>query len=119
MFTPCKFCGLPQRMTAPIHGRYVCGNRSCEFFKRDSSDIDVRFLPFLNSGERVEVTWKKGMEDYSGYGARTDGRKARFYVGRSTGWSPILLMIYRRGSIGGGGILSSAVESIRGLGTFR
>ena len=85
----------------------------------DYSEIDPRFVPYLDSGERVEVTWKPGYEDYSGYGCRTDGRKARFYVGKSTGWKPILLQIQTRRSSGGEAILSSAVESIRGLGVTR
>ena len=85
----------------------------------DYSDIDERFIKYLDSKERIEVTWKDGFEDYSGYGCRTDGKKARFYVGISTGWKPILLQIYRRDSIGGQSILSCAVESIRGLGIYK
>lgn len=87
--------------------------------ERDLSDLDTRFTPYYESGERVEVTWKPGFEDYTGYGCRTDGKKARFYVGRSTGWKPIYLMILKRDSSGGPAILSSAVENIRGLGTFK
>lgn len=85
----------------------------------DTSDLDPRFTPFYLSGQRVEVTWKPGMEDFTGYGARTDGKKARFYVGKSTGWKPIYLAILTRRSIGGAAILSSAVESIRPLNTAR
>jgi len=85
----------------------------------DESDLDVRFAPFHASRERVEVTWKPGFEDYTGYGARTNGRKARFWVGKSTGWKPIYLMIQTRRSMGGAAILSSAVESIRGIGNRR
>lgn len=87
--------------------------------ERDFSDLDERFTPYFDSGERVEVTWKKGFEDYSGYGNFTNGRKARFYVGRSTGWKPIYIALYRRDSMGGPAILSSAVESIRGLSIFK
>jgi hypothetical protein len=87
--------------------------------KMDYSEIDTRFEPYYDSGERVEVTWKDGFEDYSGYGARTNGKKARFYVGKSTGWTPIFLQIDNRRSLGGQAILSSAVETIRGLGIYR
>lgn len=87
--------------------------------KRDLSDLDERFTPYWKSGERVEVVWKKGFEDYSGYGNLTNGRKARFYVGRSTGIKPIYIALLRRDSIGGAAILSSAVESIRGLSVFK
>ena len=82
----------------------------------DYSELDDRFIPFYDSGERVEVTWKDGYEDFSGYGARTGGKKARFYVGKSTGWKPIFLMILRCDSMGGGSIVSSAVDKIRGIG---
>ena len=87
--------------------------------KMDYSDLDERFTGYYNSGERVEVTWKEGFEDYTGYGCRTEGEKARFYVGKSTGWKPIYLQIYRVDSLGGQAILSCAVESIRGLGVYR
>ena len=87
--------------------------------KKDYSALDKRFTLYYKSGERVEVTWKDGFEDYSGYGCRTEGKKARFYVGRSTGWKPIYLMILRIDSIGGTAILSEAVESIRGLNIYK
>ena len=85
----------------------------------DFSDLDKRFTPFYDSGERVEVEWKDGFEDLSGYGGCTDGKKARFYVGRSTGRKPIYLQIYRRDSLGGPAICSAGVKSIRGLGIYR
>lgn len=85
----------------------------------DCSCIDERFEPFYDSGERVEVEWKDGYGDYTGYGCRTEGKKARFYVGKSTGWKPVFLQILRRDSWHGPAILSEAVESIRGLGIFK
>ena len=84
----------------------------------DESELDPRFTEYHESGQRVEVTWKPGYEDFTGYGCRTDGRKARFYVGKSTGWVPIYLMILKRNSLGGAAILSGAVESIRGLPSY-
>jgi hypothetical protein len=86
---------------------------------RDLSSLDPRFVRYYQTGERVEVVWKPGFEDYTGYGSRCDGRKARFWVGRSTGRCPVYLMILTRRSRGGAAILSSAVESVRGLGEFR
>ena len=85
----------------------------------DYSELDQRFTPYYQSGERVEVEWKDGFEDFTGYGCRTDGMKARFYVGKSTGWKPIYLQILRRNSYGGVAILSSAVKSIKGLGLYK
>ena len=81
----------------------------------DYSELDDRFTPYYQSGQRVEVEWKDGFEDYTGYGCRTEGKKARFTVGKSTGWKPIYLQILHRDSTGGPAILSSAVKSIRGL----
>ena len=85
----------------------------------DESELDKRFKRYYNDNERVEVTWKEGFEDDSGYGCRTEGRKARFYVGKSTGWKPVYLSILNRNSHGGSQILSCAVESIKGLGIYR
>jgi len=82
---------------------------------RDSSDLDDRFTPYYERGERVEIEWVDGHEDYTGYGSRSNGRKARFYVGKSTGWKPVYIMLIRRDSMGGCAILSDAVRSIRGL----
>lgn len=85
----------------------------------DYAEIDSRFEHYYDTGERVEVVWKPGYEDFSGYGARTNGRKARFFVGKSTGFRPVFIMLLRRNSLGGAQILSEAVESIRGLGMYR
>ncbi len=85
----------------------------------DLSDLDSRFAPYFESTERVEVTWKDGHENWTGYGQRSKGRKARFYVGRSTGWRPVYIQLLRRDSIGGACILSDAVAHIRGTGIFR
>ena len=86
---------------------------------RDFSELDERFTPYFESGERVEVEWKEGFGDYSGYGAKTNGKKARFYVGKSTGIKPIYLEIFNKNSMGGQAILSVAVKSIRGLGIYK
>lgn len=79
------------------------------------SELDERFTPYYENRQRVEVEWLDGYEDYTGYGARTDGKKARFYVGKSTGWKPVYLQIYSRRSTCGVAILSSAVKSIRAI----
>lgn len=77
--------------------------------------FDAQLEAWKEQGVRVEVTWKKGFEDFTGYGARTNGRKARFYIGRSTGWIPIYLQIDNKRSMGGGAILISAIETIKPL----
>ena len=82
-------------------------------------ELDSRFTRFYDTGERVEVEWKDGFEDYTGYGYHTNGKKARFYVGKSTGWTPIYLQILRSNSSGGTGILSAAVKNVHGIGVYR
>lgn len=82
---------------------------------KDNSNLDSRFDYAFKNNLRVEVTWKEGYEDYTGYGSRTNGKKGRFYVGRSTGWKPIYLMILKSNSTGGEAICSSAIEKIRTL----
>lgn len=79
----------------------------------DNSKLDYRLTPFFENGIRVEVTWKKGFEDFTGYGSRTEGRKARFWIGKSMGWVPVYLQILTRRSTGGAAILSKAIESVR------
>lgn len=86
--------------------------------ERVTTDLDPRFEQYYKSGERVEVIWKEGYEMNMGY-SRDNGRVSRFYVGRSTGWRPIYLMILRRDSIGGMAILSDSVEHVRGLGIYK
>ena len=85
----------------------------------DNSALDERFTRYHDTGERVEVEWKKGFEDFTGYGCRTEGKKARFYVGKSTGRKPIYLQILRKNSSGGSAILSCAIKSVRGLGIYK
>lgn len=86
----------------------------------DYSLLDERLTPYYESGERIEVVWKEGYEHFCGrVGTLSNGRLARFYVGRSTGWKPIYLMILNRNSIGGEAITSEAIEEIRGLGVYR
>jgi len=87
--------------------------------KKDLSLLDKRFTQFYCTGERVEVVLKDGYEDYTGHGARTQGRVQRFYVGISSGWKPIFIQLYRKDSIGGPGILSDTVEEIKGLNIFK
>ena len=86
--------------------------------RRDLSQLDERFAPFFNSGERVEVVWKEGYELNMLY-SRGNGRYSRFFVGQSTGRMPVYIMLARRDSSGGMAILSDAVAAVRGLGVYR
>lgn len=77
----------------------------------NTADLDHRFIPYM--GQRVEVNYKPGWEDFTGYGARTNGLKARFTVGISTGQKPVFLMLLTKRSLDGAPVCAEAVESIR------
>jgi len=66
----------------------------------DFGELDSRFIEAFEKGIRVEVEWKDGFEDYTGYGNRTNGKKARFNVGISNGWKPCFLSIFTKRSLG-------------------
>ncbi len=53
------------------------------------------------SGYRIEAENDPGYEDYTGYGNRTDGKRNRFYIGKSTGWAHVYLEILKSNSNGG------------------
>jgi hypothetical protein len=73
--------------------------------KIDNSELDSRFTPYYERGERVEVIYK-------------DGLKERFYIGKSTGWKPVYLTLARADSIGGGALLSDSITHVRGLSKY-
>ena len=58
----------------------------------ETSDLHARFIPYFNTGQRVEVT-------------HIDGDKSRGYVGVTTGWKPAFLLLYNRRSIGSSVVL--------------
>ncbi len=108
--TICKTCGHSEEVE-PIKMERCKGTLRII----DNSELDNRLTPFYESKQRVEITWKKGYEDFTSYGARTNGTKQRCYIGKSTGWKPIYLCILNSRSLGGAGILSNAIESIKAV----
>lgn len=118
-------CVYPEKETCSTCGHseevYLLKDVRCKgtLRKIDNSELDNRLTRYYENGQRIEVIWKDGYEDYSGYGLKTNGKKARFYVGKSTGWKPIYLQIYSTRSFGGGSVLSSAIESIKPLNKYR
>jgi len=89
----------------------------------DRAGVDITYdceiEKFNQSGERVEICWKKGWEDWAGYGQRTNGRVARGYIGKSTGWIPIYLLLLKSNSYGGRSLCHTGIKSIKGLGVYR
>lgn len=63
-----------------------------------------QFENWKNNRTRIEAENKKGYEDYTGYGSRTNGKFNRFYIGKSTGFIPIYLEILSNNSSGGGAL---------------
>ena len=77
--------------------------------KRELVDLPNRdpvLHPHFDSQERVVITTK-------------EGQQVRGYIGRSTGWMPVYLLLKRRDSIGGSPISVDDIGSIRGLGVYR
>ena len=59
--------------------------------KFDSSDLNPEFIPYLKSGQRVEVEF-----NYStGY-----KEKFRGFIGVTTGWKPCFILLRTKRSIG-------------------
>lgn len=88
----------------------------------DESDLNPEFTKYFESGEQVEVEWKEGWGMMMGNtGCKTGGNKTRFYVGKSTGWKPIYLMLLKKNSSGGCAISKNeeGIKSIKGTGKFR
>lgn len=85
----------------------------------DNGTLDALLAQWYKTGERVEVTWKEGYEEYIGYGCKTEGCKGRFYIGKSTGTQPIWLQIDNRRSLGGPALMIFGIQTIRPLGTYR
>uniref|UniRef100_A0A6H2A5D1 Uncharacterized protein n=1 Tax=viral metagenome TaxID=1070528 RepID=A0A6H2A5D1_9ZZZZ len=75
----------------------------CSYPKKD---LDPRFTPFYERGERIEVEYE-------------DGTKSRFYVGKSTGWKPVYLEIKKSNSSGGDVIYTDGIVKITPLNRYK
>lgn len=65
----------------------------------DDADLAPEFIPYFESGERLEV--------------KVDSEIKRGRVGVTTGWRPVFLLLLTRRSVGSSYILSSQVEIVR------
>ena len=83
-----------------------------------TNDTDKDFAEFIVKsryrGDRVEVTYHEGWQDFSGYHGG-NGLKHSFNVGKSNGRCPVPLVISNKRSNGGPQLLSckQAVKSYR------
>lgn len=74
-----------------------------------TDDTDPQLMDFINKAynnkSRVVIEYKEGWEDFSGYHGG-NGLIHSMYIGKSTGIKPIPLVISRRDSIGGCGLMT-------------
>ena len=77
-----------------------------KFYKSLTYDSKLEML----RGKYLQVENKKGCGDYSNYGARTNGRFQRFYLGKSTGWIPCYITVWKSNSTGGGAFMESCYK---------
>lgn len=68
--------------------------------KFDPSDLSPKFIPYFESGQRIEVN------------LHAEGIK-RGYVGVTTGWKPSFLLVARRGCAGSSILLTSEDQIIK------
>lgn len=73
-------------------------DKNYRFFQLHYDDL---FETWKNNSTRIEAINPEGHEDYTGYGNRCDGKRNRFYIGKSTGWMPIYLEVLNSNSSGG------------------
>lgn len=76
------------------------------FHPMDYSTLDDRVMGYERSGERVEVTWG-------------DGSKSRGYIGRSSGYRPVHLLMNNTRSMGSSDTINDYAKDITPLGRFR
>lgn len=66
--------------------------------KFDDSDLDPRFIPFYENGERIKI--------------ESDGRQITGTVGVTTGWKPVFLLMRTSRSLGSSEILNKDTKII-------
>ncbi len=72
----------------------------------DYSELDPRFLDYFESGQRIEITYEWGETE-------------RCYVGKSTGYKPIWLLIRKKNSFGGEALMPNKITAIKELQKWR
>lgn len=87
------------RRTYPKFSQYVLKKLREHGDKFSMADLDMRFVPYYESGERIKVKSK--------YGDVITGT-----VGVTTGWRPVFLLIRRRNSFGSSDTLGPYDEII-------
>lgn len=91
-----------------VRSKGIADFQRIEVFSKNSSGgtfkeitFDQTFESWRRLNKRIEAINAPGWEDLTGYGSITDGRKNRFYIGKSTGFVPIYLEILKSNSYGG------------------
>ena len=85
---------------------YLIGKDAEYGEKFDQSDLTKKFIPYFETGQRIEV--------------RTPyGETKRGYVGVTTGWKPVFILLAKSNSHGSGEILDSKYEIINTINKYR
>jgi len=94
----CKTCGHTETVE-PL--KMVCCTGTLRVI--DRSMLNPHFVPYNNSGERVEVRFH--------YGETTELRRG--YVGKTTGWRPVFILLARIDSTGSSDVIREQDEFVR------
>ncbi len=81
------------------YSEYLAGKRQQYGNLFDSRDLAHQFVPYFESGERIEVR--------SPWGTR------RGRVGVTTGWKPVFILLARRNARGSSDVLTSSDTVVR------
>jgi hypothetical protein len=74
--------------------------------------FDSKLENYLKNHYRLKSTNKKGWEDLSYYGGKSNGKHNYFYIEKSTGWIPIYLSIANNNSTGGGALCLKGIKRL-------
>jgi len=89
--------------------KYLENKRSEYGIEFDSSGLARQFVPYFESGQRIEVE--------AVYGKTADRRRG--YVGVTTGWRPTFILLSRSNSISSGDTLNHNDKIMRSLPKWR
>jgi hypothetical protein len=85
---------------------YLIGKKAEYGKKFNSKDLAKKFVPYFESGQRIEIKTEYG-------------EIKRGYVGVTTGWRPAFLLISRSNSLGSSELLSNKTEILKSINKYR
>ena len=85
---------------------YLTGKRADYGKKFDPSDLAEKFIPYFETGQRIEVKTEYG-------------EIKRGYIGVTTGWKPVFMLLSRYDSHGSSELLSKKTKIIKAINKYR